>query len=311
MAENFALFSGTANPVLAEAVARELGSELGACKVERFPDGEVHVEVQETVRRRHVFLLQPTSPPVNEHLVELLAFIDACRRSAAERVTAIVPYLGYSRSDRRHGRREPISARMVADCLQAVGLDHLITLDLHTPQIEGFFRIPVESLTAVPPLCERLREHLPDGTVVVAPDAGRVPMATDYARRLFCRIAVLHKKRESSTETVVTDLVGDVTGQHCLLIDDMVSTGGTLGKSIEALLKAGARPGITVAVTHGLFLKGAWERIQQAGVGSVYVTDSVPAPPALAAKLQVVSVAPLIAASIARFLSNGSLTGSF
>src|SRR5919199_1091455 len=174
MTDAATIFAGTANSDLARGVARELGVRLGACSVERFPDGEVSVRLEEPVRGREVFVVQPTSPPVNEHLVELLAFADACRRSSAARVTAIVPYFGYARSDKREGRREPVMASTVAYLMQAAGIDHVVTMDLHAPQIEGFFRIPVDSLTAVPTFCDALRERLPRGTVVVSPDAGRV-----------------------------------------------------------------------------------------------------------------------------------------
>lgn len=181
---DFVLFGGTAHPELATSIAHVLGVRLGACQVERFPDGELSVQLLESVRGKEVFVVQPTSPPVNDHLVELLAWADVCRRSTAARVTAIVPYFGYARADKRNCRREPITASMVATLMQAAGIDHVLTLDLHTPQVEGFFRIPVNMLTAVPTLCDKLRERLPEGTVVLSPDAGRVRLATAYAERL-------------------------------------------------------------------------------------------------------------------------------
>ena len=178
MSREFTIFSGTANPALAAAIARELEVPVGACAVNRFPDGEVAVQLLEPVRRKEVFLVQPTAPPVNDHLVELLALAGACRRAAAARITAIVPYFGYARADKRHGRREPITVRVAADLLETVGIAHLVTVDLHTPQIEGFFHIPVDSLTAVPTLCRELRDRLPPDLVVVSPDVGRMAMAT-------------------------------------------------------------------------------------------------------------------------------------
>src|SRR5688572_7106388 len=196
MTGDFTIFAGTANPHLAALIARELDVRLGASVVERFPDGEISVRLDEPVRGREVFIVQPTGPPVNEHLVELLAFADACRRASAERITAVVPYFGYARADKRHGRREPITASMVADLLQAVGVDHVVTVDVHAPQLEGFFRIPVDNLTAVPTLCDALRKHLPEKIVVVSPDAGRVSMASEYAHRLGTSVVVLHKRRE-------------------------------------------------------------------------------------------------------------------
>jgi ribose-phosphate pyrophosphokinase len=263
MAEAFVLLAGTANPTLAAAVADILGVRLGGCRIARFPDGEISPQLLEPVRHKTVFLLQSTSPPVNDHLIELLALADACRRAAATRITAIIPYFGYARADKRHGRREPITARMVADLLHAVGVSHVVTVDLHTPQIEGFFLTPVDSLTAVPTLCGALQSRLPTGTVVVSPDAGRVRMATEYAHRLGTSVIVLHKRRESGTETAVTHLVGEVRDRSCLIIDDMIATGGTLLESIHAVRAAGARPEVFVAATHGLFLCGALENLSR------------------------------------------------
>lgn len=302
------IFAGTANPDLARSIARELGVPLGACQVERFPDGETSVRLDEPVRGREVFVVQPTAPPVNDHLFELLAFADACRRASAARTTAVVPYFGYARSDKRDGRRVPVTASMVADLLQAVGIGHVVTVDVHTPQLEGFFRVPVDSLTAVPALAEAVRVHLPAETVVVAPDAGRMQMATEFAQRLKTSVVVMHKRRESGTETKVTHLVGDVRDRACLLIDDMISTGGTMAKSIEALLKAGARPEITVAATHGLLLEGARAHLAHESVRAVFVTDTVPVLIKDWPQLRVVSVAPLIAAAVRKFMNDGSLS---
>src|SRR5499427_10722355 len=307
MAEEFTIFTGTANSRLAANVAGELGVQLGARAVERFPDGETSVRLDEPVRGREVFIVQPTSPPVNEHLVELLAFADACRRASAAHVTTIIPYFGYARSDKRHGRREPITASMVADMIQAVGVNHVVTIDLHAPQIEGFFHIPVDSLTAARVMVEALRPGLSAETVVISPDAGRVRMATEYARLLGAPVAVLHKERASGVETRVTRLVGDVRDRPCLIVDDMISTGGTIVESVEALLEAGARPEIAVAATHGILLAGAREKLTRHEMSEVLVTDTV-APPAHGwPQLRVVSVAPLIASALRRFLADGPL----
>ena len=308
MTDGFVIFAGTANAGSAAGVARELGVQLGACAVERFPDGETSVRLDEPVRGREVFVVQPTSPPVNDHFVELLAFADGCRRASASRTTAIVPYFGYARSDKRDGLRVPVMASMAADLMQAAGITHVVTVDVHTPQLEGFFRIPVDSLTAVPILADAVRERLPKGTVVVSPDSGRVSMATEFAHRLKTSVVVLHKRRESGTETKVTHLVGDVRDRPCLIIDDMISTGGTMAESIEALLKAGARPEITIAATHGLLLDGARENLSHKSVREVFVTDTVPVTNKDWPLLRVASVAPLIAAAIRRFLTDGSLS---
>ena len=306
MAEGSIIFAGTANPELAADVARELGVRLGSSSVERFPDGELSVRLDEHVRGREVFVVQPTSPPVNEHLVELLAFADACRRASASRVTAVVPYFGYARADKRDGRRVPVTASMVADLMQAVGVSHVVTVDVHTPQLEGFFRVPVDVLSAVGALSGALRGRLPEGTVVVSPDAGRVRMAAEYAHRLSAPLVVLHKRRESGIETKVTHVVGDVRDRPCLVVDDMISTGGTIAESVGALVAAGARAEVTVAATHGLLLDGARDKLDRAGVREVFVTDTVPAKRGWP-RLRVVSVAPLVAAAIRRFLSDGSL----
>jgi ribose-phosphate pyrophosphokinase len=307
VSQAFTIFAGSANPELATAIARVLGVRIGACAVDRFPDGEVAVELLEPVRRRDVFLVQPSSPPVNDHLVELLALADACRRAAAARVTAVLPYFAYARADKRHGRREPITGRVVADLLQAVGIAHVVTVDLHTPQIEGFFQAPVDSLTAVPTLCRTLRDRLPPDVVVVSPDVGRVAMATHYARCLGAPVIVLHKHRVSGTETEVTAVVGAVSGRACLIVDDMISTGGTVATSIAALLAAGARPEIVVAATHGLLLPGARETLDHPAVREIVVTDTVEIADKEWPQLRVVSVAPLIAGALERFLADGSI----
>ena len=310
VAQDFILFAGTANPPLAAAIAAELGVRPGACAVERFPDGELSVQLDESVRGREVILVQPTSPPVNDHLVELLAFADACRRAAAGRITAVVPYFGYARSDKRHGRREPITASLVARMMQAAGLDHVVTLDLHAAQIEGFFHIPVDRLTAVPTLCQALRDRLPPAAVIVSPDTGRVGMAIEYAHRIGGEVAVLHKRRAGGTAAEVTHVVGDVRDRACLIIDDMIATGGTIAAGVTALLGAGARPEITVAATHGLFVGATAARLGHEAIREVLVTDSVatdrPCP-----RRRIVSIAPLIAAAIRRMRADGSLHDLF
>lgn len=303
----FSIIAGTANPDLTAAIATELGMLPGACAIERFPDGETSARLLESVRRKEVFLIQSLSPPVNDHLVELLVLADACRRAAAARITAVVPYLGYARSDKRHGRRESISGRMVADVFEAVGIDHVVTVDLHAPQIEGFFHIPVDSLTAVSTLCNILHEELPPGIVVVAPDAGALRMATDYAHRLKGTVAVLHKRRESGTGTQVTHLVGEVGGKPCLVVDDMISTGGTLASGIEAILKAGARPELTIAATHGLLLPGARQKLAHEAVKKVFITDTVAGAPSDWPTLHVISIAPVIAGALKRLMEHRSL----
>jgi ribose-phosphate pyrophosphokinase len=298
----FVIFGGTANPRLADAVTREMGVPVGTAEVERFPDGELTVRLEESVRGKEVFVVQSTCPPVNDHLMELLAFADAARRSAAGRITAVVPYFGYARADRRNQRREPITASLVAALMQAAGIAHVVTVDLHTPQIEGFFSIPVDTLSAIGALTGDLRGRLDPDTVVVSPDAGRVKLATEYARELDVQLAVLHKRRQSGSETEVTQLVGEVEGRPCLLVDDMISTGGTLVQSVRALRAAGATE-FRVASTHGLLLRDALSRLSAEGVAEILVTDTVPLPPSSDdSPVRVATVAPLVAAVIRKLL---------
>jgi ribose-phosphate pyrophosphokinase len=298
MSDDFAIFSGSANPGLAEAIAGALGEHTGACTVERFPDGEVSVRLLEPVRRKEVFLVQPTSPPVNDHLMELLAMADACRRAAAAHVTAVVPYFGYGRADKRQGRREPITGRVVADLMEAAGIGHVVTVDLHTPQIEGFFRSPVDTLSAVPALCRAIGQRMPAGSVVVSPDVGRVSLAMQYAECLGLPLVIQHKRRRSDGETEVTHMVGDVEVRACLIVDDVISTGGTIEQSVKALLEAGARREIVIAATHALLLPGARQRLSHQAISEVFVTDTVAVEEADRPRLHVVSTAPLIAAAL-------------
>jgi ribose-phosphate pyrophosphokinase len=295
-----AIISGTANPDLAHAIAAALGVSPNAATATHFPDGETAIELLEPVRGKFVFIVQPTAPPVNDHLMELLAFADACRRASAAHVCAVVPYFGYARSDKRHGRLEPITASMVARLVQAVGIDHVIAVDLHAAQIEGFFQIPVDSLSAAPLMCDALRCRLDPATVVVSPDVGRLKMATEYADRLQTPAIVLHKVRETGSQTHVMRVVGDVRNRPCLIVDDMISTGGTLADGVHALLDAGARSPILIAATHGLLLPGARAKLAIPAVTKLFVTDTVkPVEPAWP-QLEIVSVGPLLAEAIAR-----------
>ena len=307
-AENHAvLFGGSASRKLAALIAQHLDQPLGRSFIEHFPDGEINVRLDELVRGRAVFIIQSTCPPVSENIFELLAFADACRRSAAASITAVVPYFGYARSDQRHGRREPIMASMVAGLMQTAGIGHVLTVDLHAAQIEGFFRIPVDSLSALPTLVSEIRPRIPAGTIVVSPDEGRFKTATALARRLRTRVAVLHKQREGGTITSVLKVVGDVQGQVCLIIDDMIATGGTIAKSVDALLGAGAKPEIYVAATHGLFVDRARETLKHPAIREILVTDSVPSELDGWQEVQVVSLAPLLAAAIRRLHDNESI----
>jgi ribose-phosphate pyrophosphokinase len=301
------LLGGSANPDLTHAVSRELGITPGALQVERFPDGETSVRLLESVCRREVFIVQSTAPPVNEHLMELLLLADACRRDAAARITAIIPYFGYARADSRHGKLEPVSASTVAGLLQSVGLDHVITVDLHAAPIEGFFHIPIDILTAVPMMAGVIRPQIPADTLVVSPDAGRVTMATRYAELLGTSVIVMHKQRISGEATRVTRLIGEVRKRTCLIIDDMIVTGETIAQAIGALLDAGANEEIYIAATHGLFVKDVRRKLSHPALRSIFTTDTVASHAQTWTPVQVFSVAGLIAGAIRSIVSAGSL----
>lgn len=303
------LVAGSASRRLASLVERELALRFAGCTIERFPDGEVSVRVDEPVRGRDVILLAATSPPVNDHLVELLAIADACRRADAARIVALVPYFGYARSDRRDGRRTPIMASLVADLIERAGIDHVVTTDVHTPALEGFFRIPVDNLTAVPVLAAWLRARASRDAVIVAPDVGALRLANRYATELDLPVAVCHKRRLGGAEVSVGRITGEVAGRPCVIVDDMISTGGTIAESVRALKDAGALPDPLVAATHAVLAPGALDRIAAAGVRAMVVTDSIEPRDAASAPFdpEVVSIAPLLATAIRRLLDGGSL----
>ena len=308
---DFALFSGSANVPLAGAIARALSRPVSRSATRNFPDGEMAVSLEEPVRARPVYIVQSMYPRVTESLFELLLFIDACRRAGTREITAVVPYLGYARADKRHARRVAITASMLAQLLTTTGLHHLVTVDLHSPQIEGFYPVPVEALTAVPILCAELKAALPSTTVVISPDEGRVHMAREFGRILGFPIAVLHKIRASATETKVLHVVGDVRGRSCLIIDDMITTGGTIANAVSALLKAGASPEITIAATHGVLVEGARERLSHPAIRRITVTDTIAQQHTAWPELKVVTLAPLLAAAIQRLSGGESMSDLF
>lgn len=302
------VFSGSAHPTLAEAVAGALGVPLGKRELDRFPDGECHVRILESVRGRDVFLIQPTCPPVEANLLELLLLADACRRAGARELTAVMPYFGYARQDRRASGREPVGARLIADLLGAGGLGRVVALDLHSPALEGIFSLPLEHLTAVPLLAESLRRSTPGASaVVVAPDLGAAKLADRYSRLLGLPVAIVHKSRISGREVTVRGVTGNVDGRQPLIVDDMISTGGTIEAAAQALAAAGSLPVAAVVATHGLFVAGAEERLAKVGARRVIVTDSVPPPAGFRLPLEVVSVAPLLARAVQNLHEKRSL----
>ena len=304
------ILSGSANVPLAEDTAKVLGLEPIGRILERFPDGELHVDVLESVRGDDVYVIQPTSPPVDEHIFELLLMADACRRAGADSLTAVIPYFGYARQDRRARGREPVSARLVADLISGSGVRRVLAVDLHSRAVESAFALPLEHLSAVPMLAEAVRPAVGKNCMIVSPDLGAVKLAERYAALLDLPVAIIHKTRISGAEVRVQRIVGDVRGKEVLVVDDMISTGGTIDKAIRALLEAGCAPsGIKVVASHALLVGNASERLGALPIEGIYVSDSVPIPKEFPLPLYVLSLAPVLAESIQRLYHKQSLAG--
>lgn len=307
------LFAGNSNRVLAEAVARYLNIPLGKASVRRFADQEIFVEVQENVRGEDVFVLQSTAYPANDHLMELLIMIDAFRRSSARRITAVLPYFGYARQDRRTSGRTPISAKLVANLITRAGADRVLTLDLHAGQIQGFFDIPTDNLFAVPVMARDVKAHykLPN-VMVVSPDVGGVIRARSLAKRIDAPLAIVDKRRDRPGESEVMNVIGDVSGRDCLLIDDIVDSGGTLCNAAEALLNSGATS-VTAYITHGVLSGGAVARIAGSKLKELVITDSIQPTSAVEAadSVRVVTIADLIGEAISRTATEESVSSLF
>lgn len=300
------LLAGTANPPLAAAIAECLGVPLADREASRFPDGEMHVEIGTSVRGCDVYLIQPTGPTAEEHIFQLLLLADACRRAGSARLTAVVPYFGYARQDRRATGREPVGARVVADLFATVGIGRTVAVDLHAP-LEGVFGRPLEHLTAIPVLAERLRVVGTAGRVVVAPDLGASKLAERYARLLDLPVAFVHKRRLSGEEVTVRDVTGEVKDRLPLVVDDMITTGGTVEAAVRAVLDAGARAEVVVAATHGLLVGKAVERLAALPVKRVVTSDSVLSSPG-SLPIERVSLASLLAEAISRLHGDRSLS---
>ncbi len=301
------IFAGSANERLAEAVAARLDTQLGIREIHIFPDGELQVEFQESVRGEDVYLIQPTGPPA-EHVLELLLMADAAHRAGTARLTAVIPYFGYARQDRRATGREAVGARLIAGLLESGGLvERVVVVDLHTAAIEGFFGIQLEHLSAVPMLLESVRPHASTDGVVVAPDLGAAQLAERYAEPLELPVAILHKTRISGSEVSVGSVTGEVRDRKPIIVDDMIDTGGTQRAAVNALLEAGCEPEITAVASHGLFVGSAEEDLCDIPVERFIVTDSVPPPEGLDLPLELVSLAPLLADAIDRLHNERSL----
>jgi len=310
---NTVLFTGNANPVLAQEIASHLGVDLGKAHVGRFSDGEVTVEIRQNVRARDVFVVQPTCSPTNENLIELFMMVDALKRASARRITAVIPYFGYARQDRRpRSTRVPISAKVVANMLETVGVERLLTMDLHADQIQGFFDIPVDNIYASPVLLSDLKSKAYPNLVVISPDVGGVVRARALAKQLGCDLAIIDKRRPAANVSEVMHVIGEIDGRNCVIMDDMIDTAGTLVKAAEVLKERGAKS-VYAYCTHPVFSGPAVERLKNSQIDEVVITNTIPMSDAATAcsKIRQLSVAFLFAESIRRISDGESVTSLF
>jgi ribose-phosphate pyrophosphokinase len=312
MAKELRIFTGSAHPALGEAIARSLGLPVGRAHLSRFSDGEIWFQIQDNVRGADVFVVQPTGPPVNENLMELLVMLDAFKRSSASRITAVIPYYGYARQDRKDKPRVPISAKLVADLLSAAGTSRVLTMDLHASQIQGFFDMPVDHLFAAPVIIEYVANLRLPNLTIVSPDAGGVERARAYAKRLDATLAIVDKRRETANVAEVHHVIGDVEGRTTLIVDDIVDTAGTLAKVAGALKQAGARD-ILASSTHAVLSGRAIENIEASPLSRLIVTDSIPVPKdrRRCEKIVVLSIAELMGKAIRNIHEEASVTSLF
>lgn len=309
------IYCGSASPVLARDVAERLGRPLGRRDLHRFADDECHVQIQDSVRGRDIYIVQSTCAPVNDHLMELLVMIDAFRRASAARITAIIPYYGYARQEKKSTGREPITAKLVANLLTTAGANRVVAIDLHSPAIQGFFDIGMDHLTAIPLLANYLTTHLDlSDAVVVTPDTGRVKVADMYANLLNVPLVVMHKRRrgDHGEGVEVGALVGSVEGKQPVIVDDIISTGGTIYTCTQALLEAGAKPDISVVATHAVFNAPIEERLGIPEITRIVTTNTIPPHiESLRPKMEILSVAPLLAETVRRLHSGQSVSALF
>jgi ribose-phosphate pyrophosphokinase len=309
-----AVFTGNANPVLAQDIARHLMQPLGRAMVGRFSDGEIQVEIMENVRGKDVYLVQSTCPPANEHLMELLVMADACKRASAGRITAVIPYLGYARQDRRQrAMRVPITAKLVADMIGCAGVNRVLTVDLHADQIQGFFDVPVDNVYASPVLLGEVWKQKYDNMIVVSPDVGGVVRARALARRLDnADLAIIDKRRQRANESQVMNIIGDVRGRSCILVDDLVDTAGTLCQAAQALKDEGAER-VIAYITHPVLSGKAVERIENSALDQLVVTDTIPLGEAArkCKRIRVLSVAELLAETMRRIRDEESVSSLY
>ncbi len=307
------ILAGNSNRALTEAIAAYLGVPLTKCQVRRFADMEIFVEIQENVRGQDTFVVQSTSYPANDHLMEVLIMTDALRRASARRITAVIPYFGYARQDRKPGPRTPISAKLVANLITRAGADRVLTVDLHAGQIQGFFDIPTDNLYAAPLLVRDIKERLElHNVMVVSPDVGGVLRARALAKRIAAPLAIVDKRRERAGDSEVMNIIGDVAGKSCILVDDIVDSGGTLCNAADALLNEGAQE-VYAYITHGVLSGGAVARIAASRLKELVLTDTIQATEAIRVSnnIRVVSIAPLIGEAIARTAKEESVSSLF
>lgn len=304
------IFTGNANPALARAICESLEVDLGRAIVTQWRNDETRVKLEENVRGSDVFVVQPTCNPVNHHLMELLLMIDALHRASASRITAVIPYYGYARQEKKSSGREPISAKLVSNLLTVAGATRVMAVDLHSPAIEGFFDIPVDHLRAAPLLAQAFRHQVGGDIVVVSPDAGGVSRAQDFRTRAKGSLAIISKQHPSADTTETLEMVGDVDGKTAVIVDDMISTGGTLVEAANTLKERGAKR-IFVCATHGVFAADALDRIDDSAIEEVIVTDTIPLPAHGRGRVRVVSVAPLLAEAIMRTHKGLSVSALF
>jgi len=304
------LLTGTAHPKLAQAIADYIGVPLGNATVTSFPDGETFVKINENVRGRDVFIIQPTCPPTNQNLMELLILVDAARRASAARITAVIPFFGYARQDRKDQPRVPITAKLVANLLVASGVNRVLTMDLHAQQLQGFFDIPVDHLYSLPVLLKDIQKRQLGDLVVVSPDVGGVKMASAYAQALKAGLAIVIKRRISATEIEAEHVIGEVEGKNVLLVDDLTETAGTLAGAAKILREAGAKD-VYAMVSHAVLTGMAGERLRGSEIKELIATDSVPVPELEGCKITVCSVAALLGEGIKRIHDDESVTSLF
>ena len=313
--ENTKIFCGNSNPVFAENVCKALGLTLGKSTVTTFADGEASVSLEETVRGADVFLIQSTCKPVNDHLMELLVMIDACRRASAGRITAVIPYFGYARQDRKARSRDPISAKLVANMITAAGADRVLTMDLHANQIQGFFDIPVDNLLGTAILTQYFYDKLGTNNedyVVVSPDLGSVTRVRKFTDKLDLPMAIVDKRRPKPNVSEVMNIIGDIKDKHVILVDDMVDTAGTLCNGAKALIERGGAKSITACATHGVLSGPAIERLQNSVIDKLVLLDTIPVEGEKAIdKIEVLSVAPLFAEAIHRIYDENAISDLF